>query len=95
MAGQLSGLRQEYMDSTGLDNFDKKLSKPTIKALESSEPSPPAVSGSAPVPSPATGGTGAAGGTQDHGAAMKWAQAHPNDPRVQAIMAKAKAAGAQ
>ena len=95
MGGQLSGLRQQYMDATGLDNFDKKLSKQTIKALESAEPSPPAASGTTPVPPPATGGTGAAGGTQDHGAAMQWAQANPNDPRAQAIMAKAKAAGAQ
>ena len=63
-------------------------------ALRGDQP-PPAVSGTAPVPSPATGGTGAAGGTQDHGAAMQWAQANPNDPRAQAIMAKAKAAGAQ
>ena len=63
-------------------------------ALRGDQP-PPAVSETTPVPSPATGGTGAAGGTQDHGAAMRWAQANPTDPRAQAIMAKAKAAGAQ
>ena len=77
MGGQLSGLRQQYMDATGLNNFDKKLSKQTIKALENSEPSPPAVSGTTPVPSPATGGTGAAGG------AIRWEMKNNKLVRVQ------------
>ena len=59
---------------------------------------PPGSSGETGTPPPR--GTAAPGGapaksTQDHNAAMQWAQANPNDPRAKAIIAKAKAAGAQ
>ena len=82
-------------DVTSFQRSGKENKGMTLTEYMAKTVAPPAASGTTPVPSPATGGTGAAGGTQDHGAAMQWAQANPNDPRAQAIMAKAKAAGAQ
>jgi hypothetical protein len=82
-------------DVTSFQRSGKENKGMTLTEYMAKTVTPPAVSGTTPDPSPATGGTGAAGGTQDHGAAMQWAQSHPNDPRAQAIMAKAKAAGAQ
>jgi hypothetical protein len=64
----------------------------TAKGIAKPVPPTPGSASPTAVPSPAATG-GAGGGNLDHGAAMQWAQAHPNDPRSKAIMAKAQAAG--
>jgi hypothetical protein len=67
------------------------------RAIQSFTP-PPGTGGETRTPPPSEGtspGGGPAKPTQDHNAAMQWAQANPNDPRAKAIIAKAKAAGAQ
>lgn len=74
MAGQMLGLKKQYEDATGLQNFDSKLMPETIRQLGI------ASGHGAPVAAPAA--------SDPNKAARDWLAANPNDPRAPAIRKK-------